>query len=57
MRVPITVSAVLEKPVLGARYVSGVSPELYGRGLTHAVTTATAANTASPARALFMATG
>ena len=56
-RVPITTSEVLEKPVLATPCVSGVSPELAGPGLTHAVTTATAAKVASPARALFMATG
>jgi hypothetical protein len=56
-RVPITTSAVLEKPVFAALCVSGVSPELAGPGFTHAVTTATAAKVASPARALFMATG
>jgi hypothetical protein len=55
--VPITVSAVSEKPPFAARCTFRVSAELDAPGSTHAVTTATAAKAASPARALFMETG
>jgi hypothetical protein len=54
--VPITVSAVSEKPTGAAACLSMDCPELVGTGLTNAVTTATAAAAAIPASALFMRT-
>ena len=50
--VPITVSAVLEKPATAR--VSIADADVFGPGLTHAVTTATATIAANPASALLI---
>jgi len=50
--VPITVSAVLEKPATAR--VSIADADVFEPGLTHAVTTATATIAANPASALLI---